>query len=62
MEFTEEEIDVINDALEDSLNYYKDMLDINSDGVPSDPEEKKKNIVYARVKIKIIESIKKKLK
>jgi hypothetical protein len=56
--FTKEEIDEIEDALEDSLKYYKDLLDVNT----SDPETKKMNIEYAHNKIKIIESIKKKLK
>ena len=57
MKFTKVEIDEIKDALEDSLKYYKDLLDENT----SDPETKKKNIEYASAKIKIIESIKRKL-
>jgi hypothetical protein len=32
MIFTKEEIDEIKDALGDNLNYYKDLLDVNSDG------------------------------
>ena len=58
MKFTKEEIDEIKDALEDSLKYYKDLLE----DAPSDPETKKGNFYYARARIKIIESIKKKLK
>jgi ppGpp synthetase/RelA/SpoT-type nucleotidyltranferase len=61
MLFTKEEVDEIKDALGDSLNYYKDLLDVNCDGI-EDLERKKKNIEYARSRIKIIESIKKKLK
>jgi ppGpp synthetase/RelA/SpoT-type nucleotidyltranferase len=61
MIFTKEEIDEIKDAIEDSLNYYKDLLDVNCDGF-EDLETSKKNIEYARSRIKIIESIKKKLK
>ena len=57
MKFTKVEIDEIKDALEDSLKYYKDLLDENT----SDPETKKKIIKYASAKIKIIESIKRKL-
>lgn len=58
MEFTKEEIDEIKDALGDSLNYYRDLLDINA----SDPESKIKDIKNVRAKITIIESIKKKLR
>jgi hypothetical protein len=57
LQFTKEEIDEINDAIEDSLKYYQDLLD-NSQ---SDPEITKKNIKYARARIKIIESIIRKL-
>ena len=56
-EFTQEEADEIRNSLEDSLNYYKDLLDDS----PLDPEAKKKNIEFARARIKIIESIKRKL-
>ncbi len=58
MKFTKEEIDEIKDALEDSLKYYQDLLD----DVPSNPETKKMNIEYASAKIKIIDSLKRKLK
>jgi len=61
MIFTKEEIDEIKDVLWDSLNYYKDLLDLSYDG-SEDLETKKKNIEYARSRIRIIESIKKKLK
>lgn len=57
MKFTKEELDEIKDAIEDSLNYYKDL----HDDAPSDSETKKKNIEYADARIKIIESIKLKL-
>jgi len=57
MKFTKEEIVEIKDAIEDSLKYYQDLLD----DALSNPEMKKKNIEYARTKIKIIESIKMKL-
>lgn len=57
MKFTKDEIDEINDAIENSLNYYQDLLDDS----PPDPETKKKNIEYAHARIKIIESIKTKL-
>lgn len=56
-EFTQEEADEIRNSLDDSLNYYKDLLDDS----PLDPEAKKKNIEFARARIKIIESIKRKL-
>lgn len=55
--FTKVEINEIKDALEDSMKYYQDLLD----DAPSNPETKKMNIEYARAKIKIIESIKRKL-
>jgi hypothetical protein len=57
MKFTKDEIDEINDAIEDSLKYYQDLLDDS----PSDPEAKKINIEYSRSRIQIIESIKRKL-
>lgn len=57
LQFTKEEIDEINDAIEDSLKYYQDLLDDSH----SDPEMTKKNIKYARARIKIIESIIRKL-
>jgi hypothetical protein len=44
MKFTKEEIDEIKDALEDSLKYYKDLLE----DAPSDPETKKGNFYYVR--------------
>lgn len=56
--FTKEELDEIRDALEDSMKYYQDLLE---DPPPSDPEKKKMNIEHAEAKIKIIESIKRKL-
>jgi hypothetical protein len=56
MIFTKEVIDEIKDALGDSLNYYKDLLDVNSDG-SEDLETNKKNIEYTRSRIKIIESM-----
>jgi hypothetical protein len=55
--FTKVELDEIIDALEDSLKYYKDLLDDAS----SNPETKTMNVEYARARIKIIESIKRKL-
>jgi hypothetical protein len=58
MKFSKKEIDEIKDVLEDSLKYYKDLLDVST----SDPETKKMNIKYARAKIEDIESIKKELK
>ena len=58
MKFTREEIDEFRDALENSLKYYQDLLD----DALSNPQMKKKNIKYARAKIKIIESIMDKLK
>jgi hypothetical protein len=61
MKFTKEEIDEIKDALEDSLSYYRDMLDVKTDE-SLDPETKKKDIEYARARINTIESIKKKMK
>jgi hypothetical protein len=57
MKFTKKEIDEIKDALENSLKYYQDLLD----DPPSNPKTKKKNIEYASARIKIIESIKRKL-
>ena len=52
MKFTKEEVDeIISDVLNDSLKYYKDILD----DPPSDPETKKVRIGYARSRIKIIE-------
>jgi hypothetical protein len=42
--FTKEELDEIKYSLENSLNYYKDLLD----DAPLDPEEKKKKIQDAR--------------
>jgi hypothetical protein len=57
MKFTKKEIDEIKDALENSLRYYQDLLD----DPPSNPKTKKKNIEYASARIKIIESIKRKL-
>jgi hypothetical protein len=58
VKFTKEEIDEIIDAIEDSLKYYQDLLD----DALSNPETKKNNLEYARARIKIIESIKQKLK
>jgi hypothetical protein len=58
MKFSKEEIDEIKDVLEDSLKYYRDLLDVST----SDLETKKMNIEYARAKIEDIESIKKELK
>jgi hypothetical protein len=57
VKFTKEEIDEIKDALENSLKYYQDLLD----DALSKPEAKKMNIEYARARIKIVESIKRKL-
>jgi histidinol phosphatase-like enzyme len=57
MKFTREEIDELNDALENSLKYYQDLLD----DALTNPETKKKKIKYARAKIKIVESIRRKL-
>jgi hypothetical protein len=57
MKFTKEEVDEIKDALEDSFRYYKDLLD----DPPSDPERNKISIQYARARIKIIQSIRRKL-
>jgi hypothetical protein len=57
IKFTKEEIDEIKDALGDSLKYYQDLLD----DALTNPETKKMNIEYARARIKIIESIKRKL-
>jgi len=61
MKFTKEEIDEIKDALEDSLSYYRDILDVKTDE-SLDSETKKKDIEYARARINTIESIKKKMK
>jgi hypothetical protein len=44
LQFTKEEIDEINDAIEDSLKYYQDLLGDSH----SDPEITKKNIKYAQ--------------
>jgi histidinol phosphatase-like enzyme len=57
MKFTREEIDELKDALENSLKYYQDLLD----DALTNPETKKKKIKYARAKIKIVESIRRKL-
>ena len=56
--FTKEEVDEIKYALGDSLKYYQDLLEDAS----SNPGTKKKNIEYARPRIKIIGSIMDKLK
>ena len=58
MKFTKEELDEIKDAIENSLKYYQDLLD----DALSNPETKKNDLEYARARIKIIESIKQKLK
>lgn len=58
MKFTKKELDEIKDALEDSMKYYKDLLDEST----SDEETKKMSIEYAHSRIKIIESILNKLK
>jgi predicted HicB family RNase H-like nuclease len=57
IKFTKEEIDEIKDAIEDSLKYYQDLLD----DALSNPETKNMSAEYARARIKIIESIKRKL-
>jgi len=57
IKFAKEEIDEIKDALENSLKYYQDLFD----DAPSNPETKKMNVEHASAKIKIIESIKRKL-
>ncbi len=58
LSFTKKEVDEINDAIDDSLKYYQDLLD---EPPPSDPEGKKMSIEHAQARIKIIESIKRKL-
>jgi hypothetical protein len=42
LQFTKEEIDEINDAIDDSLKYYQDLIDDSH----SDPEITKKNQNY----------------
>ena len=55
--FTKEEKHEIKDALENSLKYYQDLLD----DALTNPEAKKRGIEYARARIRVIESITRKL-
>jgi signal recognition particle subunit SEC65 len=60
--FTKEEIGEIEDALENSFKYYTDLLEENtSHPLANNNPTIIYNVQYARTKIKIIESIKKKL-